>query len=103
MPVSRVPRRPQLPRQENPGTIRQSVSPSALQPRSLFKFTTPTARGKQGPVPALFGIALAARSQDGLETAIVRYFRNRLLAGWIEISGAWRSSFREPDVGPTRR
>src|ERR1700674_764345 len=43
----------------------------------ILEFTTPTARGKQGPVPALFGIALAARSQDGLETAIVRYFRNR--------------------------
>ena len=28
--------------------------------------------GKQGPVPALFGIALAARSQDGLETSAAR-------------------------------
>jgi hypothetical protein len=81
MPVRRVPRRPQLPRQENAGTIRQSVSPSAVLPRSLFELTTPTARKKQGPAPALFGIALAARSQDGLETAIVQYFRNLLLAG----------------------
>jgi signal transduction histidine kinase len=30
-------------------------------------------------------------------------FETALLAGWIEISGAWRSSFREPDVARTRR
>jgi PAS domain S-box-containing protein len=30
-------------------------------------------------------------------------FETAQFAGWIEISGAWRSSFREPDVARTRR
>jgi hypothetical protein len=47
------------------------ASPLQLPSASFSQSITPTARGKQDPVSALFGMLSAARWQDSIERSIM--------------------------------